>query len=74
MRNDQGDLLDAYPLDPNLDYKFFCGPRGENLVSFVKLVLGVFTSLRVWLCVKKKVKNHIVLMCGYVMILFEIPY
>ena len=54
MKNDQGGLLGAYPLGPNLDYKFSCGPCGENLVSFVKLVLGVFTLLRVWMCVKKR--------------------
>ena len=45
MKYDQGGLLDAYPLDPNLSYKFSCGPCGENLVSLVKLVLGVFASL-----------------------------
>ena len=54
MNNDQGGLLDSYPLDPNLDYKFFCGPCGENLVSFVELVLGVFSLLSVWMCVRKK--------------------
>ena len=54
MKNDQGGLLDAYPLDPNLDYKFFCGPYGDSLVSFFKLVLGVFTFLSVWMCVRKK--------------------
>ena len=53
MKNDQGSLLDAYPLDPNLDYKLFCGPYGENLVGFVKLFLGVFSSLIVWMCVRK---------------------
>ena len=45
MKYDQGGLLDAYPLDPNLSYKLFCGPCGENLVSLVKLVLGVFLCL-----------------------------
>ena len=45
MKYDQGGLLDAYLLDPNLNYKFFCGPYGENLVSLVKLVLGVFLCL-----------------------------
>ena len=35
MKNDQGDLLDAYPVDPNLDYKLFYGPYGENLVSLL---------------------------------------
>jgi len=45
MKYDQGGLLDAYPLDPNLNYKFFCGPCGENLVSLVKLVLCVFLFL-----------------------------
>ena len=54
MKNDQGSLLDAYPIDPNLNYKFLCGPYGENLVSFVKLVLGVFALLSVWMCVRKK--------------------
>lgn len=54
MTNDQGGLLDAYLLHPNLDYKFFCGPCEDNLVSFLKLVLGVFTLLKVWMCVKKR--------------------
>ena len=45
MKNYQGGLLDSYPLDPNLSYKFFCGPCGENLVSLAKLVLGVFALL-----------------------------
>ena len=47
MKNDQSGLLDAYSLGPNLYYKFFCGSYGDNLVSFAKLVLDVFTSLRV---------------------------
>ena len=54
MKADQGCLLDAYPLVPNLDYKIFCGPCGENLLSFVKLVLGVFNLHRVWMCLKKR--------------------
>ena len=45
MKYDQGSLLDAYPLDPNLNYNFFCGPYGENLVSLVRLVLGVLFFL-----------------------------
>ena len=45
MKCDQGGLLDAYPLDPNLIYKFSCGPGGENLVSLFKLVLGGFLCL-----------------------------
>ena len=57
MNNDKGGLLDAYPLDPNLDYKFFCGPCGENLVSLVKLVLGVFALLSGWMCVRKNWKS-----------------
>lgn len=36
MKYDQGGLLDAHPLVPNLSYKFFFGPYGENLVSLVK--------------------------------------
>ena len=54
MNNDQGGLLDAYPLDPNFNYKLFCGTCGENLVNFVKVVLGVFALLSVWMCVRKK--------------------
>ena len=54
MKYDQGELLDAYPLDPNLSYKFFCGPYGENLMILVKLVLGVFSFLSGWMCVGKK--------------------
>ena len=45
MKYDQDSLLYAYALEPNLSYKFFCGPCGENLVSLVKLFLGVFASL-----------------------------
>ena len=45
MKRDQGGLLDAYPLDPNLIYKFSCGPYGENLVSWFKLFLGGFIFL-----------------------------
>ena len=54
MKNDHADLLDAYSLHPNLDYKFFCGPCGDNLVSFVKLVLGVFSLFSGWMCMRKK--------------------
>ena len=57
MMNDQGGLLDAYRLDPILNYKFFCGPFGENLVSFIKLVLGVFALISMWMCVRKKWKS-----------------
>ena len=45
MKCDQGGLLDAYPLDPNLIYKLSCGPCGENLVSWFKLLLGGFVFL-----------------------------
>ena len=45
MKCDQGDLLYAYPLDPNLIYKLFYGPCGENLVSWFKLVLGGFICI-----------------------------
>ena len=45
MKYDQGSLLDAHPLDPNLIYKFSCGHCGENLVSLFKLVLGGFIFL-----------------------------
>ena len=45
MKRDQGGLLDAYPLDPNLNYNFSCGPCGESLVSWFKLFLGGFLFL-----------------------------
>ena len=45
MKHDQGRLLHAYPLDPNLNYNLSFGPYGESLVSWFKLFLGGFLFL-----------------------------